>query len=340
MNELDQILKYRLPSYASFPLEKRMKLCRVMQFEAYPEGKLVCKEGQRAENFYFILSGKIEIFLTKFKENSRTRVNVMNAGESIGRIQLVNDIRMASIATLVPTELLCINKKEFASTQHQTISPEDLEEQMNALRVLSHFANSDSFLRNSKGCFEISVYSNGDVVMLEGDISDRIYFVLKGTCKCTKTVSFIRNKKSLVREKELSIHIPDQVLGPNEELVQYTLDIQELETSDHFPGIPPEANKIKEVLDIDSDKANSMLRGFFGEKEEDLSVAHYSVVATGKCELASISKIDYITHATKEMLSETLLQKNLYSVSEREVQQAFIDQQEWKSYKQKVVANY
>lgn len=80
-----------------------------MQFATYPEGKLICKEGQRAENFYFILSGKIEIFL--IKESFKNRVNVMNPGESIGRIQLVNDIRMASIATLMQTELLCVNKR-------------------------------------------------------------------------------------------------------------------------------------------------------------------------------------------------------------------------------------
>jgi len=110
INEIDHILKYRLPSYATYSLEKRMRFCRIMQLETYPEGKLICKEGQRAENFYFILSGKIEIFL--IKETFKNRVNVMNPGESIGRIQLLNDIRMASIATLTTTELLCVNKSK------------------------------------------------------------------------------------------------------------------------------------------------------------------------------------------------------------------------------------
>jgi CRP-like cAMP-binding protein len=57
------------------------------------------------------LSGKVEIF--SIKDNERTRVNVLSAGESFGRIQLINDIRMASVATLEPTEFLVIDKREY-----------------------------------------------------------------------------------------------------------------------------------------------------------------------------------------------------------------------------------
>ena len=307
INELDKILKYRLPSYASFALDKRMKLCKIMQYESYPEGKLVCKESQRAENFYFILSGKIEIFL--IKENSRTRVNVMNSGESIGRIQLVNDIRMASIATLIPTEFLCINKREFASAQSQIISLAELDEQINSLCSLSYFENNKSFLESSRGCFEITVYSSGDVILREGDMVDRFYFIMNGTCRCTKQAAFVVKKNSL--PKEFSIFNNSKQLGPQEEVVQLILDFQELEKSDHFPGMPPEANRIKEILEVDSEKAHSMLRGYIGDsKEDEIYLCQYTVTATSRSEIASISKVDYITHATKSMIAENLMQKN------------------------------
>lgn len=138
----------------------------------------------------------------------------------------------------------------------------------------------------------------------------------------------------------MTAYDPSKILLPNEEVLQVTLDIQELESSDHFPGIPPESNKIKEILSVDTEKAMSMLRGYFGNSstDNDVSLAQFSVIATSRSEIASISKIDYISAATPDMLAETLIQKNMYSVSIREVQEAFLDQQKWKSYKKNLVA--
>ena len=256
----------------------------------------------------------------------------MNSGESVGRIQLVNDIRMASIATLVPTEFLCINKREFASAQSHVISPEELDEQINALCSLSYFASNRSFLENSKGCFEITIYSIGDIIINEGDMIDRFYFIMNGSCRCTKSVPFISKKNFPV--KQLFPYDQNKLLGPQEEIVHCVLDFQALETSDHFPGIPPEANRIKEILEVDSERANSMLRGYIGDSKEDgMYLCQYSVIATSRSEIASISKIDYITHATRSMIAENLMQKNLYHVSIKEVQDAFLAQQQWESYK-------
>lgn len=172
----------------------------------------------------------------------------------------------------------------------------------------------------------------GDVVMSEGEISDRIFWILDGNCRCAKTVPLVLKKGP--GGNEYGIYEKGQVLGPNEEVIQQSLDIQNFEQSDHFPGLTPDATNIKEIIDTDREKAGFMLRGYMGkEGEEDAAYVQYSVVATSRTEIASISKFDYIRFASMGMIQETIQQKNLYNVSIREVQEAFIEEQNWAKFK-------
>ena len=82
MNELDQLLKDKIPSFASFTLEKRMKMYKVMmvflslkKYESHAPNTLMCLEGQNAQFFYIILSGKIEVFTVKNSERIRVLKN-------------------------------------------------------------------------------------------------------------------------------------------------------------------------------------------------------------------------------------------------------------------------
>jgi CRP-like cAMP-binding protein len=225
INNLDYVLKYRVKSFAAFNFEKRIKMCKVMRYEYFPKGKLICREGQRANNFYFILSGKIEIFQMK-DGIQRTRVNVINSGESIGRIQLVNDIRMASIATLAPTEFLAIDKKEYASVA-QTNSPEKLEEQLQTLRNLPHFIISEAFLNETLALFDISIYSANDVIVNQGLADENIHFVLSGSCRSKKTVQFIMKKTA--KGTDYKAYTEGSNLVSGEVIVQRTFDLQVFE---------------------------------------------------------------------------------------------------------------
>ncbi|KAJ3312413.1 hypothetical protein HDV04_003172 [Boothiomyces sp. JEL0838] len=308
INSIDQLLKFRTKA----------------KYESFPEGRLICKEGQRAQNYYFILSGKIEIFTLKHGE--RDRMNVLNAGESFGRIQLINDIRMASKATLAPTELLVIDKREFANMT-QLLTKEELQDQMDSLSRLPHFTKYKDFLAKTNSLFEILVYSTGDNILTEGQAETKIYFILEGHCKCTKKVPFIQKKGS--GGKDIAIYEPSVPMGPNDEIIEHTFTIQELETSDHFPGINPETKKLNQ---IDLERA-----ALTSETDFDATILEFSVTATSRIEVASIARSDYIKYATPDMLVETVQQKNLYEISVRQVQEGFLEKLKWDSYKRNTV---
>ncbi|KAJ3275259.1 hypothetical protein HDV01_000986 [Terramyces sp. JEL0728] len=286
INTLDQLLKYRLKSYSMFSLDRRMKLCKVMQ------------------------------------------MNVMNAGESVGRIQLINDIRMASVATLAPTEFLIIDKREF-SDMSQLLTKEELDDQLDSLSRLPHFTKHKEFLLKTNSLFEVLVYSMGDVILTEGQTESKIYFILEGNCKCAKKVPFIQKKGSA--GKDMGIYEQNMTVGPNEEIIEHTFTIQELETSDHFPGINPETKKLNQV-DIERAAMTS-------ETDFDTTILEFSVAASSRIEVACIARSDYMRFATPDMLVETIQQKNLYDVSVRQVQEGYLQKLKWDSFKKNTKLN-
>ncbi|KAJ2992372.1 Cyclic nucleotide-binding domain-containing protein 2 [Globomyces sp. JEL0801] len=331
LNNIDKLLSYRLKSFALFQLEKRMKLCKVMRYEQHPGKMLICKEGQKALNFYFILSGKVEIF--SIKDGLRTRLNVMNAGDCLGRLQLVNDVRMASIATLTDTEFLVVDKAEFASVS-QVQTDMELQDQLLQLSKLEHFRKHPDFLKQTNTLFDLCVYSTNDTILTEGGAEHRVHFILQGSCKCVKKIPFIQKKTA---SKELSIMEPGQVIGNNEELVEHLFIIQELDTSDHFPGISIDAREANKTHN-DPDNTDHLIPGHVGaESDFDPTLVEYSVIATSRVEVASIPRVDYIKYATQDMIEETLHQKNLYNVSIKEVQLSFLEKMNWDNFKKNVV---
>ncbi|KAJ3322532.1 TBC1 domain, member 5 [Boothiomyces sp. JEL0866] len=261
----------------------------------------------------------MQMFKTTADPAFSKKMNVMNAGESVGRIQLINDIRMASVATLAPTEFLMT----------QLLTKEELEDQMDSLSRLPHFTKHKDFLAKTNSLFEVVVYSMGDTILTEGQAETKIYFILEGNCKCTKKVPFLQKKGS--GGKDISIYESNMPVGPNEEIIEHTFTIQELETSDHFPGINPETKKLNQV---DIERA-----ALASETDFDATILEFSVTATSRIEVASIPRSDYMKFATPDMLVETIQQKNLYEVSVRQVQEGFLEKLKWDSYKKNTVDN-
>jgi CRP-like cAMP-binding protein len=194
---------------------------------------------------------------------------------------------------------------------------------------------SPEFLQKANSSFELAIYSAGDVIITEGSHEHRIYWIVSGSCKCVKKIPFIQKKNS--PNKELHKYDVGAPLGPNDELVEHVFDIQELDPTDHFPGLPPDTTRIKEIAQMDQERGDLIMKGFLGDKEVDPSIAEYSVIATARTEIASLLKSDYIKFATEQMIHETLQQKNLFNVSVKEVQQTFLDQLNWMTYKKNLV---
>lgn len=210
---------------------------------------------------------------------------------------------------------------------------EEIQDQLSVLSRLPHFMKSPDFLSKSNPSFEVATYSANDVILQEGAVVHKLYWVLSGSCKCTKKIPFVQRKNG--NDKELFI-CDSSPLRPGDEVIERTFEIQQLDTSDHFPGLPPASIQAKEFGQIDHENS-ALISQFLRESDADSSVAEYSVIAVTKTEIASLLKSDYIKFASEEMIEDTLMQKNLYHVSVAEVQRTFLEEMNWLNYKKQLM---
>lgn len=70
--------------------------------------------------------------------------------------------------------------------------------------------------------------------------------------------------------------------------------------------------------------------------ENSLWLGNYSVVATSSTEVVSISRVEFLKLSTLKMIEQILEESNFYEVSEQEIQEQFIHQQQWSQLKQQV----
>jgi CRP/FNR family cyclic AMP-dependent transcriptional regulator len=79
----------------------------------YPKHAVICSEGDVADSFYIILSGKVRVFSSD--ENCKEfTLQIYNSGDYFGEIALLTGgIRSASVETLEPTICAMIPKTRF-----------------------------------------------------------------------------------------------------------------------------------------------------------------------------------------------------------------------------------
>jgi CRP-like cAMP-binding protein len=75
-------------------------------------GKLVFKEGSRADSLYVVLSGSVKIFVND-AAGKEVVLDTKRAGEYFGEMMLDHRPRSASIVTLEPCEFAVIGKEDF-----------------------------------------------------------------------------------------------------------------------------------------------------------------------------------------------------------------------------------
>lgn len=46
-----------IPEYADFPINIQRSIVKVCHFERYEAGRVIIRQGHKADNFYFIVSG-------------------------------------------------------------------------------------------------------------------------------------------------------------------------------------------------------------------------------------------------------------------------------------------
>jgi CRP-like cAMP-binding protein len=103
----------QIPLFAGLSREELSSLAEVTRLEAYGKGELLCRKGDPGETLRIIRSGKVRIFTTD-QDGREVALNICGPGDFFGELSLLDGLpHSASVAALIPSEILVINRREF-----------------------------------------------------------------------------------------------------------------------------------------------------------------------------------------------------------------------------------
>ena len=268
----------------------------------------------------------------------------MNAGASFGdrTMNLLNDKRTASVASTVDVELIRIEKSDFFDITNVR-DEKGMVNRAAKLLQISHFASAPGgFVERIAPFTQIITYEPNENIIFEGTDNYKLFFIVKGICHCTKVVPFVKRLVSSTysgKTYKVIAHESGTVLQSDDEPFKEQLKIQELDTGDFYPDIPPpkEAKKNEDVLYINK---NQYLEQLKAEDPADMSTkAYVSVVANTKVEVVALSRIDYAEYATSDMILSIINSKTVFKVPITKLQETYLEKRQWDVHKKKVVAD-
>ncbi|KAH6571259.1 hypothetical protein BASA60_007267 [Batrachochytrium salamandrivorans] len=335
VEQLSKLLAIRFPLFAQFSTNSRLQYCRIMQFEQFPVGSLIIKEGHISSSYYILVSGQVELFIVR--DGFRHRLNILNPGDNFGCLHIRGDINNTCASTLMDSEFIRIDKNESSETsmisnwQHIVVE----------LARVPHFLQEDSFLKRAMGVVTVVSYEPNETIFLEGTDHNMIYWVISGECNCNKIVPFIQHKiKSSSANFKIQLlpcdpnikSLSPQQIQDGDEIVNNTLKTHVLTSGKHFPDLPY-SEEYEWDTEVMFDRHHYIKKLEARSLNKVISTVSNSVVAATQVMVAAMTCLDYARLSTSKMLLEILTQRTMPTITIPELQQAYIDKRKWDAYK-------
>ncbi|KAI9353683.1 hypothetical protein BDR26DRAFT_11281 [Obelidium mucronatum] len=194
--ELSKMMK-GLPGFSSYSKETKMAMGRVIGYSKFGAGRTILKQGHVAQNFYFIMSGQLEVYK---ETDSRTHlVLTMSTGQSFGELALLGPAeakRQATVITTKETELLWLTRDDFEPIlKHETIR--SLNERITLISNSPFFARfGKKVIRSLAQTAQVVEVQPNTHIITEGDVPKYVYLVCEGQCHLSKCIHLAKVKTS------------------------------------------------------------------------------------------------------------------------------------------------
>jgi CRP-like cAMP-binding protein len=226
----------RMKSFQKYSPKVQRDICKVMKYDFFDKDRVIIKQGHPPGSFYFILSGTLDIVKRERDETTgqyhENRIMKLNADQVFGELALLDGSpRLASIVCATDAELLSVDRDSYleildASAKREAQIKQDIA------KSIPFFGTFDVDIKQVAAVGFTKEFVPNHPILIEGEKSDYIYFIIKGTCKSIKTVKFIReifpSGKVTVRKAH------DGKLKPSQTLVTKLLAVQTLEIGSFF----------------------------------------------------------------------------------------------------------
>ena len=121
----------RAPLFAGLSRKELIQLARLADDAEAPEGRVLCREGDRGREFFVLIEGSVDV-ATKGR-----RVATLGAGDFVGEISLLEPTpRTATVTAKTPLRFFVLTPKDFRQVLDENPSVERKVLRALARRVL------------------------------------------------------------------------------------------------------------------------------------------------------------------------------------------------------------
>ena len=210
MDESDKALLNNITILRLLPLATQKKLLDKFTKKNYKFGEIIVREGDPADIFYLLTSGKARV-LTTTNDGAEIPLNTLQAGDCFGEMGLLSSgVRTKTIRASSDAAVMCLNGSDFNEivSQNQNLS--------DYIHILVKYRNLENFLREftSLGkipsnilqsilkALEIVEVKAGDTIIEEGSEAGPMYIIEKGHCRVIRKLNGRRRRTAYLRQGE------------------------------------------------------------------------------------------------------------------------------------------
>ncbi|XP_039270529.2 uncharacterized protein LOC120345167 [Styela clava] len=187
-------LRVLAESFGEFPIRMQEALVRVTWLDEFEAKRVIIRQGQPAENFYFIVTGSA--LVSKNRIDPRTgelfveTVTILKRGMSFGELAIMRrETRSANVISSSSLALLTVHRDDFVDIFMHRMDGEE-PEFISFLRKRPEFAlfPLQQIPRNKPQICAFIYFRVGVVICDESTASDVIVIVKSGFCKVLKAM--------------------------------------------------------------------------------------------------------------------------------------------------------
>eukprot|EP00112_Aurelia_sp_Birch-Aquarium-sp1_P006691 Seg1733.2 transcript_id=Seg1733.2/GoldUCD/mRNA.D3Y31 product="Cyclic nucleotide-binding domain-containing protein 2" protein_id=Seg1733.2/GoldUCD/D3Y31 len=211
-------VKASVPAFGEYPSRMQRQLLSVGWYEKFEPNRVIIRQGHRALNFYFILSGNAVVSLTTKDKvtgaSKDTTVAVLGKGHSFGELALLHDTaRTATVICQSEVALLAVSRQDFIDIFLRSNEDDEEQEHIRFLRSVVYLKRLP--LEECGGRLGICLchyFRRGVVIDKDPTNSEWIYVVKSGSCRVLTRLSkprtdpayHLSRKLPKLKEEEIS----------------------------------------------------------------------------------------------------------------------------------------
>jgi CRP-like cAMP-binding protein len=180
-----------LPIFDDVPEDALNELAGRVKLRALTQGQVAVRQGERAEAFYVVRRGTLEVYETDPTTLKETSLRILGRGEGFGELAVVQaSVRTASVRAIEDAELFEIDRSTFqrlladmVSVPHFAPTVQNIAE-LRELRTFQHLEPDELSELLEYG--DWTQYAPGSVIVKEGEAADAFYAIGSGQVDVVK----------------------------------------------------------------------------------------------------------------------------------------------------------